>query len=44
MCRYMDGDILTDERMVKERWKQYYDEHLNTNVAGNITILAGAEF
>ena len=29
MCRDKDGSILTDERVVIERWKQHYEEHLN---------------
>lgn len=33
MCRDEYGNLLTDDCEVIERWKQYYDEHLNGNVA-----------
>ncbi|XP_058463637.1 uncharacterized protein LOC131437952 [Malaya genurostris] len=29
MCRDTSGNLLTNEREVIDRWKQYYDEHLN---------------
>jgi sorting nexin-29 len=33
MCRDLDGNLLTNECEVIERWKQYYDEHLNGDIA-----------
>ncbi|XP_055645457.1 uncharacterized protein LOC129781983 [Toxorhynchites rutilus septentrionalis] len=29
MCRDLEGNLLTNECEVVERWKQHYDEHLN---------------
>ncbi len=29
MCRSLDGNLLTDECEVIERWRQHFDEHLN---------------
>ena len=33
MCRDLDDNLLTDECEVIERWKQYFDEHLNGDAA-----------
>src|SRR5450830_110493 len=33
MCRDLGGNLLTDECEVIERWKQYFDEHLNGDAA-----------
>ncbi|XP_058453484.1 craniofacial development protein 2-like [Malaya genurostris] len=35
MCRDKEGGILTDERELIERWRQHYDEHLNSAQADN---------
>ncbi|XP_065092188.1 uncharacterized protein LOC135713044 [Ochlerotatus camptorhynchus] len=35
MCKDLDGNLLTNECEVIERWKQYYDEHLNGEAAEN---------
>jgi hypothetical protein len=35
MCRDLDGNLLTDEFEVIERWKQYFDVHLNGDAAGS---------
>lgn len=35
MCRDSNGDFLTNECEVVERWRQYYDEHLNGDVTSN---------
>ncbi|XP_055628129.1 CDK5RAP1-like protein [Toxorhynchites rutilus septentrionalis] len=40
MCRNKEGGILTNERDVIERWRQHYDEHLNSAQTGD---LDGAE-
>lgn len=45
MCRDFDGNLLTNEREVVERWRQHYDEHLNGDVAssgGGTEITLGA--
>jgi Reverse transcriptase (RNA-dependent DNA polymerase) len=43
MCRDLEGNLLTNECEVIERWKQYYDEHLNGDTAdsegGTVTNL-----
>ncbi|XP_055626490.1 LINE-1 retrotransposable element ORF2 protein isoform X1 [Toxorhynchites rutilus septentrionalis] len=36
MCRNKEGGILTNEREVIERWRQHYDEHLNSAQTGDL--------
>ena len=35
MCRDLEGNLLTNECEVIERWKQHYDEHLNGDITAN---------
>ncbi|CAL1685092.1 unnamed protein product [Lasius platythorax] len=34
LCKTRDGVIITNKERVMERWKQYFEELLNTNVTG----------
>ncbi|XP_062545344.1 uncharacterized protein LOC134211948 [Armigeres subalbatus] len=33
MCKDINGNLLTNEREVIQRWRQHYEEHLNGDVA-----------
>lgn len=35
MCRDLSGSLLTNECDVIERWKQFFDQHLNGDMTGN---------
>ncbi|XP_062534781.1 uncharacterized protein LOC134203956 [Armigeres subalbatus] len=35
MCKDINGNLLTNEREVIQRWRQHYEEHLNGDMADN---------